>query len=282
MAMEVRITVWCESEDKARRVCKLAFDRAAELVKVFSDYDAKSEIRTLTRKKFGKPRKVSGQLFEVLVFSRELNSASNGAFDPTIGPAIRFWRDARKRKQFPNLDLINNTLEAKTGFDKVKIDRKFKTVTLLADGMAFDFGGVAKGYIGDQVIDLLKQNEIKIACFRAGGDFVLGERPPGTAGWSIEVGQIANDFTKKLELESCGVSTSGDTVQFFNFGGKKYSHVVDPRTGIGLTNRRQAIVVAPSGMRSDALATVGCVLEEAQFQELLSLYEKNHGLVQNG
>ncbi len=276
MAMQLRITVWCDSQDHAEEACKLAFDRAAELVKVFSDYDPKSESRRLTRSKIGQPIKVSDHLFHALAFSKVLNEKTNGAFDPTASVLIRLWRTARKDGALPESNAIEKAIEH-VGLDKFQIDLNKKTVTLLASAMDLDFGGIAKGYIGDQVIKVLQENGIEIGCYEAGGDIVLGSSPPGKKGWAIEVGHNDDGSVKTLELANCGVSTSGDTQQFVEIDGRRYSHVIDPRTGIGITTGQAAYVVAPSGMESDALATVGCVLNEADFQKLLDGYDNTIG-----
>jgi thiamine biosynthesis lipoprotein len=276
MAMQMRITVWCDSQDHAEEACKLAFDRAAELVKVFSDYDPKSESGRLARSEVGQPIEVSDHLFHVLAFSKILNDESNGAFDPTASPVIRLWRIARKNRTLPESNAIEKALEH-VGFDKLQLDLDEKTVTLMASEMDFDFGGIAKGYIGDQAIRVLQENGIEIGCYEAGGDIVLSDPPPGTTGWIIDVGQNNDGTVKTIKLANCGVSTSGDSRQFVEFNGKRFSHVIDPRTGIGVTTSRTAFVIAPTGMESDALATVGCVLNETDFQQLLDRYDDTVG-----
>ena len=276
MAMPMRITVWCDSENRAEQACKLAFDRAAELVKVFSDYDAESETRRLARSEIGQPIKVSDDLFRVLAYSKTLNRESNGAFDPTASPVIRLWRAARKNGRLPDSDEIDRALE-QVGFGKVQIALDEKNVTMMASGFDFDFGGIAKGYIGDQVMQVLQENGVEIGCYEAGGDIVLSGPPPGTNGWVIDVGQNDDGTAKTIQLKNCGVSTSGDARQFVEIDGKRYSHVVDPRTGIGVTTGRTAFVIAPTGMESDALATAGCILNESDFQELLDRYGDTMG-----
>ena len=276
MAMPMRITVWCDSENRAEQACKLAFDRAAELVKVFSDYDAESETRRLTRSEIGQPIKVSDHLFRVLAYSKTLNRESNGAFNPTASPVIRLWREARKNGQLPDADEIENALEH-VGFDKIQIDLDKKNVTMMASGLDFDFGGIAKGYIGDQVLQVLRENGVEIGCYEAGGDIVLSGPPPGTSGWVIDVGQNDDGTVKTIQLENCGISTSGDARQFIEFEGKRYSHVVDPRTGIGVTTGRTAYAIAPTGMESDALATAGCIMNESDFLKLLDRYSDTMG-----
>lgn len=276
MAMPMRITVWCESQMQAETACKLAFERAADLVKVFSDYDPMSETSRLTGRKVGIPTKVSDHLFEVLRFSRELNHIAEGAFDPTAGSVIRLWRSARKTRKFPKSNEIENAIRH-SGFKNLRLNVNEKTVTLFSEDLSLDFGGIAKGYIGDQVIRVLHENGIDTGCYEAGGDFVLSNSPPNTNGWVIDIGKDNDGKDQTLVLSNCGVSTSGDAQQFVEIKGQRYSHVVDPRTGIGVTTGRTAFVIAPTGMQSDSLATTGCVLSEPEFQKVIAHYDQSRG-----
>ncbi len=271
MGMKVQITVWCESQSNAETACKNAFRRITELESVFSDYDSTSEISRLTKGAVEQPIAVSDELWEVLVFCQQLNELSNGAFDPTIAPVVSLWRTARRSGEFPDSKAIE-LARAKTGFQKLIFDEEAQTVRCTVAGMKLDFGGVAKGYIGDQVLLVLKQHNIESACYEAGGDFVLGSAPPDQAGWEISL-----EDDKKLRLANCGVAVSGDTVQFVEIAGQRYSHVVDHRTGIGLTTRRMAWVTAASGMESDALATTGTIISASDFQKLLKHFPPSEG-----
>ena len=279
MAMPMRITVWCESKQHAESACKLAFDRASMLVMIFSDYDQSSETRRLARTSVGQPTKVSKHLLSVLNFSNSLNQTSHGALDPTSSRVIGLWRTARKTGKLPDPNLINS-LRQQCGFEKLQIDIEHGTVTTLSEGLTMDFGGIAKGYIGDQVIASLRENGIDSACYEAGGDIVLSGRPPNSNGWVIDLGTENDGTPRTIELENCGVSTSGDSQQFVELDGKRYSHVVDPRTGFGVTTGQTAFVVAPSGMQSDSLATAGCVLREAEFQRVIDCYEDTTGWIE--
>lgn len=266
MAMPVRVTVWAESEATAESACKKAFNRVGELVAVFSDYEDSSEVSRLLKGPVGKPVKVSPELMEVLAFSQALSKRSNRAFDPTIGPVIRLWRDARNSQTLPNQEAIE-LAKQQSGFERLLVDSGNCQVTMLTDSAKLDFGGVAKGYIGDQIIKLLKNEGVSIAKFHAGGDVVLGDAPPDSKGWQIKLSQ--DEQQKNFYLSNCGVSTSGDRYQFVEIDGTRYSHVVDPQTGLGMTTGRTAFVVAESGMQSDALATSGCVMSDSEFKTLL-------------
>lgn len=271
MAMEVRISVWWHDQQEAESACKAAFRRIAELEKIFSDYDPRSEINRLTKEGGTSPVQVSDELLEVLLFSQKLHQKSGGAFDPTAGPLIQLWRTARKSQQLPS-DPLLQAARQRVGFEKIVIDSDRKTVQCEIEDMQLDFGGIAKGFIGDQVLELLRSHGISIASYQAGGDFVLGDPAPQTEGWSVQL-----ESGKTVRLSNCGIAISGDTVQFVEIQRVRYSHVVDPRNGWAVTNRKSATVVSPKGMWSDALATTGCILDEKDFQALLKEFPKTKG-----
>ncbi|MBI3880710.1 MAG: FAD:protein FMN transferase, partial [Verrucomicrobia bacterium] len=148
------------------------------------------------------------------------------------------------------------------GWQKVKLDAHAQTVTLAAPNMKLDLGGIAKGYGADAALTVLKQRGLPRALVAASGDLAVGDPPPGKPGWIIGIAALDEGdgaLTKLLSLRNCGVSTSGDTEQFVIIGGVRYSHIVDPRTGIGLTNRIQATVIARDATTSDAMAKGVCV-----------------------
>ena len=140
--------------------------------------------------------------------------------------------------------------------------------------MRLDFGGVAKGYACDLATAALREHGLSVTYVQAGGDMRLGDAPPGTDGWVIDV-----PGREPMTLKHTAVSISGDTNRFAEIGGKRYSHVVDPRTGVGVTSRRMAVVLAPRGIDSDPLATAGCVMPPGAFHGLLEKLDSVTGFV---
>ncbi len=268
MGVQVRLTVYADSQEKAEDGCTKAFARIAQLEDVMSDYRPTSEVMRLCDQPVGKPVKVSNDLFNVIKASQELAEKTGGAFDITVGPVVKLWRAARKSKQMPASNDLSKALQS-VGWQKLKLDEKNHTATLLVANMKLDLGGIGKGFAGDEAIRTLKNNGLPIAMFEAGGDIVLGDAPPDTKGWTIEIEQKIPRGPSRLTLANCAISTSGDTEQFIEIAGKRYSHVVDPHTGLGLTNHFAATIVAPDGMTSDSLSTALTVLGEKEAARLL-------------
>ena len=129
--------------------------------------------------------------------------------------------------------------------------------------MKLDFGGIVKGYAAQRVIDHLKNKNILIALADAGGDIAMSDAPPGKSGWSIGVNLPEQEnelMAQKLELKNCAVATSGDVYNYILHDGKKYSHIIDPRTGYGVTSQRNVTVIAKDGAQADWLATACSIL----------------------
>jgi thiamine biosynthesis lipoprotein len=129
--------------------------------------------------------------------------------------------------------------------------------------MKLDLGGIAKGYALDEALKVLGAHGIKSALVTGGGDMAMSEPPPGETGWRIEIAplDVPNAPPKRfVRLRGLGLATSGDLFQHLEIDGKRYSHVVDPHTGIGLTDHALVTIIAPDGMTADALAKVVGVL----------------------
>jgi thiamine biosynthesis lipoprotein len=264
MGMAVRIVVYASGDTTARRAARAAYARIAALEDVMSDYRPESELRRLATR-VGEPVPVSEPLFAVLARALELARLSDGAFDPTVGPFVALWRAARRSGRLPERAALDSAA-ARVGWRKVHLDSATHAVRLDAAGMHIDLGGIAKGYVLDQARAELARQGVTRALIEAGGDISVGDPPPGRAGWRIA------GTPGGASVANAAVSTSGDSEQFVIIHGIRYSHVVDPHTGLGLTNRRRATVVAPDGATADGLATALTVLDEALGATLLAAF----------
>lgn len=272
MGVDVRMIVYAPSETVAVDACGAAFERFAELDTVMSDYRANSELMRLCAKAGGVPIQVSKDLFKVLQRSQELAQRSEGAFDVTCSPLIRLWRKARKSHIAPLSEEIAKAREL-VGWQKMRLNSRKRTVQLLVPDMRLDLGGIGKGYAADCAQEVLKQHGIDHALIEAGGDIVVTNPPPGQMGWRIQVANAQNASVPPILLFSnCAVSTSGDTEQSVEIGGKRYSHIINPRTGYALTDRIQVTIVAKDGLTSDGLSTAVSVLGSERGQRLVKTY----------
>ncbi len=273
MGVAVRMLVYSSSETKARDACEAAFKRFAQLEQIMSDYRPGSELMRLCAKSGGPPVKVSRDLFDVLSKAQDFSRLSKGTFDITVGPLVRLWRSARKSGMLPAETDIR-AAKALVGWRNVILDAKRRTVQLLLPGMLLDLGGIGKGYGDDEAQKVLRRHGIRCALVEAGGDIVVSDAPPGKPGWKIEVANRTSDASDttpaNLFLHNCAISSSGDTEQFVEIGGKRYSHIVDPGTGIGLTSRVAVTVIAPNGSTSDPLTKGVSILPPEEARQLVN------------
>jgi thiamine biosynthesis lipoprotein len=259
MGMEVRVVVYAANANHARVAARAAFDRIAELEDIMSDYRPESEVSRLERR----PAEwvaVTDELFHVVARAMEIAEATDGAFDVTVGPLVGLWREARRSARLPAKAALDSA-RALVGWRRVALDSSGRRVRLAAPGMRLDLGGIAKGYIVQQALAALRAQGVANALVEAGGDIAVGDAPPGKRGWHVGVPTADSVVGRRAAaIANAVIATSGPSAQFVRMNGKRYSHVVDPRTGIALTNAFHATVIATDGAIADALATALTVL----------------------
>jgi FAD:protein FMN transferase len=262
MGTRFKVILYAPDESTAAAAAKDAFAHIAALDGIMSDYRPTSELMQLCKKAGGDPVPVSEELFFVLARAQEVSRRSDGAFDVTIGPVVKLWRRARRTQQLPDKQELADAL-ALVGHDKMKLDAKARTVQLTKAGMQLDLGGIAKGYAADEALAVLKKHKIDRALVAAGGDIAVSGPPPDAEGWNVGIAPLEDPDARParyLLLKDAAVSTSGDAEQYVEIDGKRYSHIVDPKTGIGLVGRMSVTVLAKNGVTADPLAKVPAVL----------------------
>ena len=232
---------------------RAACDTIDLLEDTFSDYRDDSELSRLRGKAGIVP--VSGHLYAILTISAKLSRDSGGAFDVTVGPLSKLWRRAFRRQVFPDSQQI---IRARTQVQWKGVIPVAATssVFLRAPGYQLDLGGVAKGYALDVIGKELINRGFPAFLLDGGGDLLLGAAPTGARGWVI----AAADGSPLGEFERVAIATSGAEFQYLDWRGKRYSHVIDPRTGYGVTNPEPVTVFGPSAALADALASTYSVL----------------------
>jgi thiamine biosynthesis lipoprotein len=255
MGLPVRIVLHAGDEARGRAAARVAFARIASLDRSMSDYRTDSELHRI-QDHAGSWVRVTRDVYLVLERSIEIARASEGAFDPTVGPLVALWREARKSRAKPSDALLDEARKL-VGWQHIALDSARRAVRLDRPSMRLDLGGIAKGYILQEAVRALERRGVTRVLVEAGGDIVVGEAPPGRAGWSIDVSAEADAAFRERagRLTNAALATSGPTVQFVELDGVRHSHVVDPRTGLALTNGVLVSVIARDGAIADALAT---------------------------
>jgi thiamine biosynthesis lipoprotein len=288
MGMQFKLLLYSDDEEAANRAAAAAFDQIHQLNGIMSDYDPMSELSRLSDTAGqGSATVVGRDLWNVLVAAQQLAERSDGAFDITVGPYVKLWRRARREKEMPPPDRMASARDA-VGYRFLRLDPAVHSVELLRHGMRLDLGGIAVGYAIDEAMKVLRSQGITRALVDGSGDIVVGDPPPGERGWRIGVAPLEaknGPPSRYLTLAQCAVTTSGDAWQYVELDGKRYSHILDPKTGLGLTDRSLVIVVAQDGMTADSLTKAVAVLGPKRGLALVSEYPNAAALVlrpQNG
>jgi FAD:protein FMN transferase len=264
MGTMFRIVLYTNDSLSATYASKKTFIRLDELNLTLSDYREDSEVNRLCRTAgSGEFVKVSNDLWTILQESAKAAKLSKGYFDVTIGPMTQLWRRMKRQKQLPSEQQISE-VRAKIGIENISFNADNQSVMLRKKGMRIDFGGIGKGFAEDEMMKVLQHNGIKSAMIEAGGNIVVSDSPTDSPqGWEIIIKE------KKYFLKNCGISTSGDLYQFVEIEGKKYAHILDPKTGIGFTEPRQISIIAKDGTSSDWLSTALYLMNKKEGNKLV-------------
>lgn len=271
-AIPVELTVYARDPAVAGTAARVALARVAELAAMMSDY-ALDPPSALNRIAAAAPAAVAvpPELFCALERGKALHGVTDGAFDLTAKPLVQLWRVAQRLGELPPAARVRGAREL-VDIAALELDPAARTARLSRAGMWLDLGGLAKGQIGDEVVRLLAEHGVPICRYHAGGDMVFGDAPPGLPGWPVRVPDLLVEDDAPLAFWTCNAaaSVSGDVFRFVEIGGVRYSHVIDPRTGLGVTGRKLACVRGPRGIDTDALATAGVILDAPAWQRALA------------
>jgi thiamine biosynthesis lipoprotein len=257
MAVDFRIVLYAEDDAAAKQAATAAFARIKQLDEELSDYKADSELSRLSdTAPSPQPVHVSDDLWRVLAASKRVSAQTGGAFDCTVGPVVKLWRRARRNHELPLPDALAAARES-VGDQYLELDAKRQAARLLKPKMRLDLGGIAKGFAADEALAVLKKRGITRALVGGSGDIAVGDPPPGATGWRIGIAPLEpkGPPSRHVVLANAAVSTSGDSMQHVEIAGKRYSHVVDPRSGMALTDHCSVSVVAPNCTTTDGLST---------------------------
>lgn len=263
MGTLVEVEIHGAPREKVQAAAAKAFAAIQRIDELMSSYKETSEISLINRDGHLRPVPVSDETFFVLKRALEFSRLTDGAFDVTVGPLVRLWGFFRKEGYRVPTDTEIAATRAQCGWEKVILDVQNKTVRLGQEGMEIDLGGIAKGYAVDQALEALRRERVKRAKVNAGGQ--IGFLDFSRTGKKWEVGiedpRHPDQISKWIEVGEEAVATSAATQNYFEVNGKRYGHILDPRTGWPAQSKVLSVtVVAPSGIDADALSTALFVL----------------------
>ena len=281
MGTSCTVVLYAPDETAANRGFDAAFGRIHTLDTIMSDYDEASELSRLSdATPTAAPVKISDDLWPVLQRSQEISQLTDGAFDITVGPLTKLWRRARRQKEMPSPERLAEA-RAAVGHQHLRLHADQHTAELMKPKMRLDLGGIGQGVAADQALAILKKLGLPRALVNASGDIAAGDAPPGEPGWKIGIAPLDSQSppSRIVRLTNAAISTSGDAFQFVELNGTRYSHIVDPKTGLGLTQRISVSIIAPDCTTADALATTVCVLGPTKGIELIDKLPNTAALI---
>lgn len=272
-----QVILYAKDTLQGKAIALELFDRIDTLNAIFSDYVETSEINRLSASAGrGQKIKASVEMWRLIAVSQKVARKSDGAFDLSIGPLSKLWRRAFRQAQFPALAEIK-TAKEKVDFRFIQRYPLTKKIRLTEPGMRLDAGGIAKGFAVDECFKILRKAGIRSALVAAGGDIRVGTSPPDKAAWIIASKGLngkGETVDVELSLERKAVSTSGDTYRYLDWEGQRYSHIIDPRTGIGIQHRQFSRLTGPKATLTDALATAINVSNEQERKILMKKFPR--------
>jgi FAD:protein FMN transferase len=255
MGTKAWVTIAGMSDLDAERAAQAAFREMYRIESVMSTWRPSSEISRLNEESNGAPFAVSSELYSLVDSSLFYSKATAGAFDVTVRPLVRLWGFQGGTAKLPPGSEIERALSL-VGSGKIALDPSRSTIALPA-GMQIDLAGIAKGYAVDRCVAVLAGLGVRSALVNIGGNIYAMGAPPGKKGWSIGVRDPNGglETVGTLVLRDEAVATSGNYENFVEIEGKRYGHIIDPRTGWPVSHVLSVTVVAPTGLASDALST---------------------------
>jgi len=255
-AMACRFEVLLDGTDEAHvPAAREALDEADRLEAALSVFRETSELSRVNRTAAEMPAPVDADLFALLALCRDLHGRTAGAFDITSTPLSRCWGFLRREGRLPSNEAIE-AARALVGTSAVLLDDASRTVRFQRPGMELNLGSIGKGYALDRMASLMRARGVSHALVSAGGSSAVALGGRG-AGWTVDIRsrQVASGKLARLRLRDGGLATSGAGEQFFEVDGKRYGHVIDPRTGWPAAGVLSVSVVTAEGAVSDALST---------------------------
>ena len=254
-----------EDKDLIKKAFEDAFEEMSRIDRKFSAYKEDSDVSRINRLKPGEWLVVDDETFRLIEESVEYSKFTDGAFDITVKPLVDLWGFFAHQGHVPSKEEIARALE-NVGSDKLILDKANKGIALARDGVKIDLGGIAKGYATDMAIASLSRGGIRNAIVNSGGDMYCMGRKSALELWRVGIQHPRKKgrLIAEVSLEDAAINPSGDYENFFEVGGRRFCHIIDPRTGMPVGSvPSSATIIAGDSTRAQALAKVPMVLGAA-------------------
>jgi thiamine biosynthesis lipoprotein len=271
MACLYTIEMYGPDADALPRIANEALDEVDRIDRLMSNYKPDSALSRINAGAARHPVRVDRELFEFLVMATAYNRDSDGAFDITVGPLMKALGFFLAEGRMPSASELAAARRL-VGRRHVTLNRDHGTIAFDTEGVELDLGGIAKGYAVDRAVGVLKERKIAAALVSAGGSTIYGlGAPPAGAGWNVQIEDPlqAGKVATSVQLKDRAISVAGTSEKFFEAGGVRYSHIMDPRTGSPVQGVLSVAVLTSSGTAADALDDAFFVLGPERSRDYL-------------
>jgi thiamine biosynthesis lipoprotein ApbE len=275
MGTFAEVSIYSNDEKTAGKAIEESLNEMERMDRIMSNYKNDSELSKVNKKAVKSPVPCNGELLDVIEQSQYYSELSGGAFDITVSPIVALWGFFREKGHIPPDKEIEKILPA-VSYKNIVINKSNdpkKPVTIFFKNTQtqIDLGAIGKGYAVDKALEIIRKYGINNVCINLGGNIYVLGTPPGKNAWKIGVQhpRNVNEVLGYLELKNEATATSGDYERFFEFNGKRYSHIINPQTGRPVSGTIATTIVAPTGTEVDALSTSVFVLGHEKGMELI-------------
>lgn len=267
------ITIVADDIPTAEENIDIVIAEISRIENLISDWKSDSQVSKVNQNAGIMPVKVDKEVFELTERALKLSEITNGAFDISFAAMDKIWKFDGSMNEMPSPEAIRKSVE-KIGFSNVILDKEKSTVFLKLKGMKIGFGALGEGYAADRCRDMMLQKGIKAGIVNASGDMSTWGKQPNGKSWVIGITNPLREDTilAVVPLTKSAVVTSGSYRKFVEFNGKRYSHIINPKTGYPATGLISVTIFGPSAEVANGLSTSAMVLGKNAGKELLSKY----------
>ncbi len=257
MGNRFEISVVSEDENWANERIENAIVEISRIEQLLTTFRPDSQTNLINENAGIKPVRVDKEVFELIQRSLKISNLTQGAFDITYGSIDKsLWNFDTKMTSLPDKETAKNMVRL-IDYQKVILNQNDQTVFLQEKGMRIGFGGIGKGYVAEMAKQLMIREGVKSGVVNASGDLTTWGTQPDGKQWTIGIADPnhKNKTFSSLNISNMAVATSGDYEKFVMIGGKRYSHTINPKTGLPITGIKSVTIIAPNAELADSLAT---------------------------
>ena len=257
MGNQFEISAVSDNEQNANRIINAGIDEIKRIEKLLTTFHDSSETNLINRNAGIEPIRVSEEIFNLIERSIKISSITQGAFDITYGSIDKsLWNFDTQMKSLPDKQTAREMVRL-INYRNIVLDRENSTVFLKEKGMRIGFGGIGKGYAAEMAKCKMQQLGITNGIVNASGDLTTWGLQPNGDEWTVGIANpnISGEVFSFLKISGLAVATSGNYEKFIMIDGKKYSHTIDPRTGLPVTGIKSVTIITKNAEIADAMAT---------------------------